>query len=249
MIGDKQRAIRIGRRLDAAATKRALNRQVFTAIAGEYAWVTEGLSLGRDAVWKRRLVQALPPLARPTCVDMACGTGDLTRLLARRFPQGRVLGLDLNDAMLARARAATGEPNACYEQSDMLRTGVPDASVDVVTGAYALRNAPDLEGAIAEVGRILRSGGHAGFLEFVHWPGRFSGLIEFWLLAAWGGLWGLLLHGNPEVYGYIAMSLRRFPTTERLIEVFETAGLRPVKMIPCFFGITSILILRKESPS
>ena len=160
-----------------------------------------------------------------------------------------MLGLDLTEAMLARARTATSEANVRYEQGDMGSLCVPGASADLVTGGYALRNAPDLEAAIAEVSRIPRVGGHAGFLDFVHWPGRLTGHIELSLLAAWGGLWGLLLHGNPAVYGYIAASLRRGPTTDQLIERLEAAGLRAIKTIPYFFGITSILILRKECPS
>ena len=240
--------IRIGDSLDAAPTKRELNRRIFTEIADEYSWVSGALSFGRDATWKRRLVRALPSVARPECVDIACGTGDLTRLLARRFADGRVLGIDLTEAMLARARAVTREPNVRYEQGDMGCLSVPDASVDLVTGGYALRNAPDLGEAIAEIARVLRPGGHAAFLEFAHWPGRLTGRIELSLLAAWGGFWGLLLHGNPAVYGYIAASLRRFPTTAGLVERFEAAGLRAVEVIPCFFGVTSILVLRKERP-
>lgn len=241
--------IRLGDRLDDAAEKRALNRRIFTEIAAEYSWMTAVLSFGRDAAWKRRLVRALPSVPRPACVDIACGTGDMTRLLAGRFPEGRVLGIDLTDAMLAQARAATCEPNVRYEQGDMGRLCVPDASMDLVTGGYALRNAPDLGAAILEVSRVLRVGGHAGFLDFAHWSGRLTGPAGLLLLAAWGGFWGLLLHGNPAVYGYIAASLRRFPTTAQLIERFDAVGLRLAKTIPCFLGVTSILVLRKERPS
>ncbi|NLW51444.1 MAG: class I SAM-dependent methyltransferase [Candidatus Brocadiaceae bacterium] len=238
--------ISIGDCLDAPAAKRVLNERLFTAIAAEYARVSVGLSFGRDAAWKRRLVRALPRVARPACVDIACGTGDLTRLLARRFPDGGVAGIDLTPAMLVRARAATCEANVRYEVGDMMSLPLPDASADLATGGYALRNAPDLQGAISEVARILRVGGHAAFLEFVHWPGRLSGGVELFVLGAWCGLWGLLVHGNPQVYGYIAASLRRFPTPAGLVERFERAGLRTVKMIPCLFGIMSILLLRKE---
>ncbi|HUT61345.1 MAG TPA: class I SAM-dependent methyltransferase [Phycisphaerae bacterium] len=242
-----QTSFRIENYLDAPATKRALNERLFTAIASEYPWVTVGLSLGRDALWKRRLVEALPSVETPVCVDLACGTGDVARLLARRFPEGTVIGLDLTKAMLEGATDLTREKNVRYEAADMMNTSLPAESADIVTGSYALRNAPDLEGAIAEIARILRVGGYAGFLEFTRWPGRLSGRAELWLLRVWGGLWGMLLHRNAEIYGYIAESLRRFPTMTELTDLFQAQGLRRIKTIPCLFGITSILIVRKGS--
>jgi len=238
---------RIDNCLDAPATKRALNERLFTAIASEYPWVAAGLSIGRDAVWKRRLVDALPSVRQPSCVDLACGTGDVARLLARRFPEGTVIGLDLTKAMLERATDLTCEKNVRYEAADMMNTALPADSADIVTGSYALRNAPELEGAIAEIARILRVGGYAGFLEFARWPGRLSGRAELWLLRVWGGLWGVLLHRNADIYGYIAESLRRFPTMTELVDLFQAQGLLKIKTIPCLFGITSILIVRKGS--
>lgn len=248
-MSGRRPTLRIGDSLDAPSAKRALNERLFTAIADEEPRVTAGLSFGRDAVWKRRLLEALPSARRPVCVDLACGTGDLTRLLARRFPEGAVTGIDLTDAMLRRARATTREANVRYEAGDMASTSVADGSADLVTGGYALRNAPDLEDAIAEVSRILRVGGYAGFLEFTRWPGRLSGWAELSMLRIWGGLWGILLHGNADVYGYIAESLGRFPTTPELVDLFRANGLVTIKTIPCFFGITSILIVRKEAAS
>ena len=246
-MSGRRPSFRIGNNLDVPAAKRALNERMFTVIAHEYSWVTAALSFGRDAVWKRRLLDALPPARRPVCVDLACGTGDLSRLLARRFPEGPVTGIDLTDAMIERARATTCETNVRYEAGDMMDVPVPDGSTDLVTGGYALRNAPELGGAIAEVARMLRVGGHAGFLDFTRWPGRLSGRAELSMLRIWGSLWGIVLHGNADVYGYIAESLGRFPTTSELVERFRASGLVTIKTIPCFFGITSILILRKET--
>jgi ubiquinone/menaquinone biosynthesis methyltransferase len=235
-MGGHRPSVRIGNCLDSPTAKRELNERMFTVIAPEYSWVTAALSFGRDSVWKRRLVEALPSVRRPVCVDIACGTGDLTRLLARRFPDGTVTGIDLTGAMLERARVATCDENVRYRSGDMMNVPFADGAADLVTGGYALRNAPELEGAIAEVTRMLRVGGHAGFLDFTRWPGRI-----------WGSFWGIALHGNADVYAYIAESLARFPTTPELVARFRSNGLRTVKTIPFFFGITSILILRKET--
>jgi demethylmenaquinone methyltransferase/2-methoxy-6-polyprenyl-1,4-benzoquinol methylase len=242
---DRERRIRVGRALDDPATKRELNERIFTTIAHEYPWMTAVLSFGRDAAWKRRLIDSLPDVRSPVCVDLACGTGDLARRLARRFPSGRVVAQDLTPAMLDEARRRTVEPNVCYERRDIADTGLGDASIDLVTGGYALRNAPDLDEAISETARILRPGGRAAFLDFVRWPGRLGGRVELALLQAWGGFWGLVLHANPAVYGYIAASLRSFPTVAGLADRFHSHGLEAVRTVPCFFGFTAILTFRK----
>lgn len=239
--------MRVGRALDDPDAKRALNERLFTTIAREYPWMTKVLSLGRDAAWKRRLVQELPDMSRPVCVDLACGTGDITRLLAGRFRDGTVTGQDLTGAMLDEARRRTPQPNARYEQRDMTATGLRSGSVDIVTAGYTLRNAPALDDALSEVARILRPGGHAAFLDFVRWPGRLTGWAELLVLRLWGSFWGLLLHRNPAIYGYIAASLRRFPTPPELRERLRAHGLTPVSTIPCFLGFTAIIIVRKEA--
>jgi len=237
----------IGRSLEDPAAKRALNQRLFTAIASEYPWMTAVLSLGCDAAWKRRLVRALPDVRRPVCVDLACGTGDLTRLLSQRFSDGTVTGQDLTAAMIDVARRLTSQSNVRYEQRDIAASELSDGSVDIVTAGYALRNAPALDDAMAEVARILRPGGHAAFLDFVRWPGRVSGRVELSALRLWGSLWGLLLHRNREVYGYIAESLSRFPTLSELEQRFQAHGLPVIKTIRRFFGVIAIVIMRKET--
>lgn len=238
--------LRIGNRLDDPDSKRELNKRLFSKIAAEYRWMPAALSLGRDSGWKRHLVQTLPDLPKPFCVDLACGDGDLTRRLARRFPDGAVVGLDLTPAMLSRARRLTTQANVRYAEADMGATGLASESADIVTGGYALRNAPDLDETIGEIARILRPGGWAGFLEFMRWPSRIGGALEIGVLRVWGGLWGMLLHGNPAVYGYIAASLRRFPTRMELIARFAERGLHLVSASPCLFGVTAILLFRKD---
>jgi demethylmenaquinone methyltransferase/2-methoxy-6-polyprenyl-1,4-benzoquinol methylase len=240
--------LRIGNRLDAPDAKRALNERLFTAIASEYACMTAALSLGRDAAWKRDLVSGLPRLRAPVCVDLACGTGDVTRRLANRFSGGTVIGIDLTQAMLDRARRTTPQGNVRYARADMAATGLADGAVDIVTGAYALRNAPELASAAAEVARILRPGGHAAFLDFMRLPGRAAGAAELAVLKAWGGFWGLLLHGNADVYGYIAESVRRFPAPDALAGLFAARGLRVTRCTFRFSGFAGILFARKDIP-
>jgi demethylmenaquinone methyltransferase/2-methoxy-6-polyprenyl-1,4-benzoquinol methylase len=216
------------------ASKRDYNRRLFRAVAPRYGAVTRLLSFGMDALWKRALVARLPRGAPGAgselrALDLACGTGDLCLRLARRLPGGRIEGLDLSPAMLARARRRRGAGAIRFRLGDLGRLPYPAGSFHLVTGGYALRNAPDLAECLREVHRVLAPGGTAAFLDFnrssVPWIGR----LQVRLLSAWGGLWGRLLHGNPEVYAYIAQTLALFPDRARFEALLRELGFRRVR--------------------
>lgn len=225
--------------------KRDYNEQHFGEAASHYDFATRAMSLGRDAVWKRLLVAALPHFPDPVCVDLACGTGDVTFLLAEKFPAGRVLGIDLTEPMLARARQRKRAGNVIFLRQDMGATGLADSSVDVVTGSYAVRNAPDLRQAFAEIHRILRPGGCVALLDFSKSPHPWFQRLQCLVLKYWCGLWGLLLHGNPEVHSYIAASLAAYPDRLRLHELLDDCGFVVSASQRFYLGTLELLVLRK----
>lgn len=257
--------------------KRVYNRRLFAVVAPRYDLVTRLLSFGRDEAWKRTLVASLPSPAGwnrsnvpgPVVLDLACGTGDITFLLASRYPSGRIEGIDLAEEMLTRARrratrhgsanrSATGvstdvpadtptDGTLRFRRGDMNALEKPDRSVDIVTGGYALRNAPDLEVTLREVHRVLRPGGVAAFLEFSLPPASLHRAIQIRLLRFWGGLWGLFLHGDPEVYAYIARSLENYPDSRNLNRLLRGIGFASVTGRPLMAGFVRITRARKEA--
>ena len=225
---------------------RSLNRHLFTLIAPQYDRATRYLSLGRDACWKNRLVERLPAFTAPVCIDLACGTGDLTRRLAARYPGGTIIGLDLTSAMLEQAQRGDQPSNLRYASGDMGNTGLPDGYADIVTGSYALRNAGSLEGAIRETHRILKPGGVAAFLDFskpVSSAGQRAGHA---VLSLWGRLWGWVLHRDPRVYAYIADSLVRYPDRQQLAMRFRETGFTITRSHHAFAGLIECLQLEKR---
>ena len=233
--------------LDAPDRKRAFNELHFASAAPRYDLATRMMSLGRDAAWKRALVDAMPGHPRPVCVDLACGTGDVAFLLAGRYPGGVVTGMDLSAPMLAIARERNRFRNVRFERGDLCDLPFPDGSADIVTGSYAIRNAPDLRKAVTEIHRVLSPGGIAGFLDFSKPESSLLRHLQYLLLRSWCGLWGFLLHGTPEIHGYVADSLRVFPARSRLREIFREHGFESQAGRRFFLGITGILILRKDA--
>ncbi len=232
---------------DLAEPKRTrnLNRELFTLIAPQYDDATRYLSLGRDGYWKNWLVADLPDHPAPVCLDLACGTGGLTRRLAAKYPNGSILGLDLTEAMLTQARALGQPPQLRYVVGDMGRTGLPDNSIDIVTGSYALRNAGDLKEALREIYRILKPGGLAVFLDFSKPAHPLLQCISHAVLKLWGGIWGWILHRDPRVYTYIADSLARYPDRRLLASLFKEAGFEIQNTHLAFAGLIECRTVRK----
>lgn len=225
---------------------RKLNRELFTLIAPRYDNATRYLSLGRDGYWKERLVAGLPHLVAPVCLDLACGTGDLSRRLAAKYPQGTVIGLDLTEAMLVQARSREQPPNLRYVVGDMGYIDRPDNSIDIVTGSYALRNAGDLAEALREIHRVLKPGGIAAFLDFSKPASPWRQRVGHAVLVAWGGMWGWLLHRDPRVYTYIAESLARYPDRCQLVSWFNDAGFEVVRSRTAFAGLIECVTVEKR---
>jgi demethylmenaquinone methyltransferase/2-methoxy-6-polyprenyl-1,4-benzoquinol methylase len=231
--------------LDTPDRKRAFNAAHFAAAAPRYDMATIAMSFGMDRRWKRHLVAGLPALAQPRCLDLACGTGDLSRMLADRYPYGQTIGIDLSREMLELASTQGGPSHLSYLQGDMHALPLASGSCDLVTGSYALRNAPDLDCALAEISRVLRPGGHAAFLDFSKAITPRGQRWQYCLLRFWCGLWGRLLSGSWEVHGYIAESLRRFPNGEELVRLMRRHDLEPLLRKQLFSGMLQLLQLRR----
>jgi len=239
--------LKIGDHLENPETKRYYTEKNFSEVAPRYDLITRGLSFGRDAAWKRTLISLLPAHESPVCVDLACGTGDVAFLLAGKYPGGRITGVDITEAMLDIARHRNIHPNVSFARQDMGTLDIVSESVDIVTGGYALRNAADLGTAIDEISRILKAGGVAAFLDFSKPGGNVPQKIEYWVLKAWTGMWGVLLHRNHEVYSYIAESLQRFPDRQHLRNIFREKGFSLVESHLFFGGVTELLVVQKTA--
>jgi SAM-dependent methyltransferase len=141
-------------------------------MAGQPLWQQVGGSAAeryeRDLVpamfasWAPTLVDAAQVTSGEHVIDVACGTGAVTRILAERVGRGgRVIGLDVNAAMLGVARTATGPIGTSIEwcEASALEMPLPDATFDAILCQQGLQQFPDRPAALAEMRRVLRPGG------------------------------------------------------------------------------------------
>ncbi len=224
--------------------KRQLNREMFAIIAPKYSKITQILSFGQDRRWKQDLINSLPDLATPFCLDIACGSGDITQQLAFRFPQGKVIGIDICPEMLKQAESKQNS-NCQYVLADMLQLPVADNSIDIVTGGYALRNSPHLKESLKIIFQKLKPGGTAAFLDFSKPANPKKAFLQYKLLKFWTRTWGLVFHRNADVYGYIAESLALYPNQEELRQLILETGFSDYRKVEYLGGFTAFIQFKK----
>jgi demethylmenaquinone methyltransferase / 2-methoxy-6-polyprenyl-1,4-benzoquinol methylase len=228
-------------------------RGMFSAIAKSYDLNNRVHSLGRDQAWRRFAVKAAGVKPGERVLDVACGTGDLTEAFARRSPASEVVGLDFTPGMLEIAREktakrqhvtgsgagnSTGGARVSYVEGDAMNLQIPDASFDVVSIAFGIRNVSDPAKALREFARVLKPGGRLVVLEFDRpkvWPVN-------WLNDVYCG-WVMprtatLISGDRSgAYRYLPRSVSTFMSREAMRAAMEAAGFRDITAKGLTLGI------------
>lgn len=223
---------------------------VFDLIAPKYDRFTRWFSFGMDRWWKREALALVRVTAPPSAVivDVACGTGDLAHAIAAQGSSGIVIGVDPSSAMLehARQRIRRRARFARLCRGDMMRLPAADQSIDLVTAAYGLRNAPDLNVALAEIARVLKPGGRLVSLDFYQSEHSVWNALYLWYLSAAGNVYGWLWHREPAAYGYIARSIRHFVTVRGFNEILEQSGFVVERVRRKLWGGIAIHVAQRE---
>ncbi len=211
-------------------------RALFERIARRYDLMNDLMSFGTHRLWKRKLAWAANAGAGERALDIAGGTGDVAGRLAA--PDRSVLVCDPSLAMMEAGRArGISEVNWLAAAAESLP--IADASVDLVTVAFGIRNVTRMEEALAEIFRVLKPGGRFLCLEFSRpaaWLRPFYQAFS-WTVIPRLGRW---IAKDPDAYDYLIESIRRFPEQEVLKDLFEEAGFDDVHYKNLSFGIACI---------
>ncbi len=219
----------VEKRLPTGEERARLVREMFDRIADRYELLNTLMSAGLNRIWNRKVLNAAGLRAGWRALDLACGTGTLTRDLAKRVgPDGYVLGLDFSKEMI-RAAKKRPAPNVEYRIGDATDlAGVEDNSFDAATIAYGARNIPDLGALFSEMARAVGPGGKVVCLEITRPRRRF--------FATFYGLWfdrlvpwlGARVSGDKWAYSYLPQSVKEFVAPDELAEIMRRNGLQNV---------------------
>jgi len=203
-------------------------RAMFDEVAPRYDLANTVLSFGIHHLWRWRVVRWSGLGRGAHVLDCATGTGDLAIAFARRVgPEGRVVGTDFSPQMLAPAPAKARARGLAitFEQADVTRLPYPDASFDLASISFGIRNVDDPDQALRELARVVRPGGTVMVLEFGQ-P-RFApmrwlyNLYSQVLLPRIGGL----VTGKGYAYRYLQDSSAQFPCGEAFAARMRATGM------------------------
>lgn len=215
-------------------------RAMFDAIAPRYDLVNRIMTFRMDVGWRKRAVRDLQLGPGSLVLDLACGTGDLCRELARHHL--RPIGADLSFGMLAAARTS-----APLVQGDALALPVPDGALDGVTCGFALRNFVALDPCFAELARALRPGGRIALLEVAEPPNRLLRSGHAFYFGRVVPLIGGLL-SDASAYRYLPKSVAYLPEPDDLLASLRNAGFVGVQRTLLSTGIAQLITATRAKP-
>lgn len=227
-VGDKQRRV----------------AEVFSSVASRYDIMNDLMSFGIHRVWKRFAIDLAGVRAGERVLDVAGGTGDLTREFARLVgPKGQVVLSDINAAMLGEGRrrlADRGVVGLPLVQANAEKLPFADASFDCVTIGFGLRNVTDKDAALRSMRRVLKPGGRLLVLEFSK-PLN-AGLAKAYDQYSFKLLpfMGRVVANDEASYRYLAESIRMHPDQQTLKQMMENAGFERCQVYNLTGGIVAV---------
>ncbi len=201
-------------------------RGVFDSVASKYDVMNDLMSMGLHRAWKAYTVAVAGLRDGDRALDLAGGTGDLSRAFAKKVgPRGLVVHTDINEAMLRQGRARL------EDEGLLLPTTLCDAetlpfksnSFKVVSVAFGLRNMTHKDLALAEMNRVLQPGGRLLVLEFSKVAKPLEKAYDWYSFKVLPRI-GQMVAGDADSYRYLAESIRMHPGPSELKAMMKTAG-------------------------
>ncbi|MDF1753399.1 MAG: bifunctional demethylmenaquinone methyltransferase/2-methoxy-6-polyprenyl-1,4-benzoquinol methylase UbiE [Verrucomicrobiales bacterium] len=217
-------------------------QKAFTSIAPRYVLTNHILSMGIDVSWRKKVAAIVSERNPDFVLDVATGSGDLAAEVWKTCPEARIVGVDFCAPMLEHAKKR-GLPELLV--ADGMDLPFDDASVDVITIGYGLRNMESWSGAVSEFSRVLKPDGTLVILDFslptnplLRAPYRFYLHHILPLIAG-------VLTGNRGAYQYLGESIERFPKGADMTSMLMKNGYRKAEAIPLAGGISSVYVADK----
>ena len=219
---------------------------VFTSVAKNYDVMNDAMSFGMHRLWKKILVELASIGEEDFILDIASGTGDISKLISKEYPNTNIFMSDINYEMLDEGRnRAIDESfsrNCHFCQLSGEELPFKDNTFDVITIGFGLRNFTDKEKGLKEMKRCLKKNGKLLVLEFSKPINPVFSKIYDWYSFNILPKLGSLLANDSDSYQYLAESIRMHPDQDKLKNMMQTSGLSNCKFFNLLNGIVAIHI-------
>ena len=219
---------------------------VFTSVAKNYDVMNDAMSFGMHRLWKKILVELASIGEEDFILDIASGTGDISKLISKEYPNTNIFMSDINYEMLDEGRnRAIDESfsrNCHFCQLSGEELPFKDNTFDVITVGFGLRNFTNKERGLKEMKRCLKKNGKLLVLEFSKPINPVFSKIYDWYSFNILPKLGSLLANDSDSYQYLAESIRMHPDQDKLKNMMLTSGLSNCKFFNLLNGIVAIHI-------
>ncbi len=214
--------------------------EMFDAVAPKYDLLNRLISFNSDTRTRQKLIKWAQIKSGELACDLACGTGDLSILLAKQG--AKVTGIDLSEQMLAYAKLKNQSQNLNIEfkQQNILEIREQN-QFDVVTIAYGIRNLPNYQEGLKVMWQMLKPGGRVFILEFSHPQNDLLKLFSVFYINKMAPFLSALI--NPKAkfaYEYLPQSIQSFPDAETFKNLMTQVGFKGVKYQTLNLGMIAI---------
>ena len=240
----KTRTHSFGYRQVTAEDKTALVGDVFDSVAPHYDLMNDLMSLGIHRLWKRITMQLSVLQPGQRVLDLAAGTGDLTRQICHQVGAGGyVVSADINQKMLAQGRDHSLDSGpghgVGFVRCNAENLPFPDHFFDRVIIGFGLRNVTDMPRTLRAMRQVLKRGGRVLILEFSRPLKVISPLYDLWSLYCIPKL-ARKIARDEESYRYLVESIRLHPDQETLKEMMGAAGFERCEYFNLSGGIVAV---------
>ena len=216
---------------------------MFDSISRRYDFLNHFLSLGIDILWRKKAIKMLKADEPKLILDIATGTGDFA-IEALALNPDKVIGVDISEGMLEVGREKMKRKKIDHiidmKMGDSEGLLFDDNKFDAVIVSFGVRNFEDLEKGLADMYRVLRSGGKVVILEFSKpsvFP--FKQLYNFYFRYILP-LIGKVISKDQSAYTYLPESVNAFPYGDRFLSILSEIGFQRTECKTLTFGISSI---------
>lgn len=234
---------------DSKEGKKEQIANMFDRVSKKYDFLNHFLSLGIDKGWRKKAIQSLAPNHPKKILDIATGTGDFA-IAALALNPDKIVGIDISKGMLAVGNEKIVKQKLDkkieLQYGDSEHIAFEPNSFDAVTCAFGVRNFENLDKGLAEMHRVLNTGGRLAILEFSKpkaFP--FKQVYNFYFNYILPKM-GKAVSKDATAYKYLPESVKAFPEGTEFINILSKCGFTNCKARPLTFGITNLYTAEKQ---